>query len=539
MSLSFISADTEDDSRERMESTGSGFGKRVTQIAAMSTERRPFYSRGAETRPFKNWLRSGAERFVYCHNTQYDLGNLFSKQLDALDMTLVGGRFIKARWGAIEFRDTFNLWPMSLKQIGKAFGLAKGELDERSRDYVMRDTQITHAAVSFVSRFCKKLGIVRLPNTLGGLAVAVWEQTAGRKEACFDSDELSRAALYGGRVELFKAHSESERVVYVDLNSLYPFCMTGEFPGPMVPWEPGRVPRWGIVEASVRVPRGDLPVLPWRRADGAILFPCGRFRGTWAGEELLFAMSRGTRVERIHRAIGSHETLQPYGEFCHQCYGYRQSARTKPERLLWKLCLNNLYGRLASTGRITRSVKLTERTIVQGHPFGGKVLVEYEMPLQNFVNWSHAAHVTARGRILLARYLDKIGSQNLIYCDTDSAIFDWPPGKPLPFELGTAMGEMKLVGEENGAVTYAPKAYRFGKQWKAKGVPQRLAEDFLRDGKASFDLPFRLREAIMFFDRDNARELSVWHRVTRERRAPYDKKRLTGNRYFPKRICAP
>src|SRR5580765_7874425 len=89
VSLSFISADTEDDSRERMAATGSGFGKQVTQIAALSSERAPFYSRGPHTADFKAWLKRGGERYVYCHNTQYDLGNLFSKQLDCLDMTLV------------------------------------------------------------------------------------------------------------------------------------------------------------------------------------------------------------------------------------------------------------------------------------------------------------------------------------------------------------------------------------------------------------------------------------------------------------------
>lgn len=528
--MDFIAFDTEDDSKERMERCESGFNKQVTQIAALSTARDDFHARGPSSVPkFLRWLRDGSEAFAYAHNTQYDLGNLFGRDLDAFDQTLVGGRFIKARWKGTEFRDTFNLWPMRLKKVGKVFGLKKGDLDVRSKEYVMGDVKIVKAAVEFLARFCRGRDLEYVPTTLGGLAMAIWQGTEGSQETVSETSDFAREALYGGRVELWKAQSESGRVMFCDLNSLYPFCMTREFPGALQACR--HLPKWGIAEATVKVARKGIPVLPLRRRDGSILYAYGRFRGVWTIEELRFAEEHGTRIERVWQCQGTDETVRPYREFVEETYRRRLAARTEPERLMWKLVLNNLYGRIGATGVITRSLKLTTKNKHAGTPYGSKTLVDMSMPLDETVNWAHAAYVTAYARIELWRYLDKVGLDRLVYADTDSVIFDWEKGRALPFATGRELGQMKLVATSDRAATYAPKTYTFGRRSKAKGVPRRLAGRFIREGKVSFEIPFRMREAVLFYDRQNARQLSVWRRVTRERLSGYDRKTLEGNRF--------
>lgn len=84
--------------------------------------------------------------------------------------------------------------------------------------------------------------------------------------------------------------------------------------------------------------------------------------------------------------------------------------------------------------------------------------------------------------------------------------------------------------------TFAPKMYSVGSEYKAKGVPKRLAQTFIETGRAEFDLPFKMREAIRFYDRKNIRKLSVWRTVSKEKRSDYDRKRLVGNRYFPCKV---
>lgn len=115
----------------------------------------------------------------------------------------------------------------------------------------------------------------------------------------------------------------------------------------------------------------------------------------------------------------------------------------------------------------------------------------------------------------------------------------------MPFGIGERLGEMKIEGTGSECRVWLPKTYKFtqpdkdrpGKNktdYKAKGVPRRKAEEFVEQGKAEFDLPFRLREAIRFYDDENSRKLSVWRRVQKIMQSSYDRKRRKGNFYLPK-----
>lgn len=549
----FICADTEDDSAELLAAGKSGFGKRVTQIAALSADGPDYYSKG-DVKGFKKWLLRRPERHIYFHNVQYDLGNLFSKELDDLDVTLVGGRIIKAVWGQKQFLDSFNLWPMTAKKLGEAFGLNKMEMDIHSRAYVFRDVEIIVAAIRFVWDFCHSIGVQTPPPTLGGLSVKFWKYVGG--ENCHDSSELSRLALFGGKVELFKVESETESVAWTDINSLYPAVMRGGFPAELE--ETGSNPKeHGIAKVIIRVPESELCILPYRNRERRILYPWGRFQGTWTMAEIGAAVERGAKIEKVIESMTTAETCSPYAEFVERLYRARMASNSDAENLFFKLLMNNLYGRLGTSGVIGRTVWQTEDNKYDGIPFGEKVLTKYAMPLSEETNWSHAAHVTAYGRLALMEYMEKVGAARMIYADTDSAIFDSSVSS-VPFVTSGELGEMKLiqrcsvcgdvwhpkkpcpggVAEDRWPAchTYAPKLYSVGNSHKAKGVPQRLAKTFIETGHAEFDLPYKYREAVRFYDRKNARRLSVWRQVQKFRRGEYDRKELRGNRFFPCKV---
>src|SRR5574341_524011 len=267
----FICADTEDDSAELLERGESGFKKRVTQIAALARNGDSFYNRG-NTEQFLKWFNSRQEKFCYFHNLQYDLGNLFADKLDCLDMTLVGGRLIKAVWGKKVFVDSFNIWPAALWRIGAKFNLPKlggtvrhdpvtGQ-DEffhdpaafDSKAYVMRDVEIVKTAMEFAWRFAQAEGIESLPPTYGSLGVKLWRAWGGIN--CPDSHEMSRSALFGGRVELFKWVNDSDQICITDINSLYPFCMTRLYPKEMA--YQTDLTEFGVADVTVKMPKTDL-----------------------------------------------------------------------------------------------------------------------------------------------------------------------------------------------------------------------------------------------------------------------------------------
>lgn len=532
---------------------GDGFAKKVTQIAAITTGGKRFYNRG-DVPQFLIWLKRQPETHVYSLNIQYDLGNLFADDLEQLDQTLVGGRVIKAKWEGTgkSFLDVFNIWPMSVKKLGEAFGLKKLETKSMAHDkkYAFRDVEIIFKAMSFAWELAESFSIAKCPSTLGGLCVKVWKEMSG--ENCHDSNPISKDAYYGGRVELFKVRNDCAEIAYTDINSLYPAMMRGAFPMDLQSWTGDELPPFGVAKVRVKVPKCDLAVLPYRSEDGRILYPYGEFNGTWVIPELKAAIKRGAEIVDTIEVWGTEESFNPYNTFVEKLYQMRLGSKSEPEKLFFKLLMNNLYGRLGTSGIIGRTVWQDERNVNDGVCFGGKVLVQYQMPLSEETNWCHAAYVTAYGRLRLLEFIERIGVANMIYCDTDSTIFDCA-GKKLPFECSSDLGEMKLESWETLCETYAPKMYlrqnihkpnetdskgnklrdEKGRDYKAKGVPKKHARQFIEDGRVDFDLPFKMREAIRFYDRNNSRKLSVWRNVEKFNRGKYDKKKLKHNRYFP------
>jgi hypothetical protein len=243
--------------------------------------------------------------------------------------------------------------------------------------------------------------------------------------------------------------------------------------------------------------------------------------------------------------------MQPYKDFVDKLYAARLRCDTDAAKLFYKLLMNTLYGRLGTKGKIGRTVWQNEKNRNHGVPFGERVLIYYGMPLGEEVNWSHSAYITAYGRVALQSYMRQVGSEQMIYCDTDSCIFDVPDvrltlgqGKPvLPheryFQCGSELGQMKLESWERHCETYAPKMYHIGKIWKAKGVPVRLAKEFIQQGHVEYDMPFNMREAIAFFDRGNIKKLAVWRPVRKERKSGYERKVKQGNQYLPCKINCP
>lgn len=590
--FSFLCFDTEDNSKELLACGLSGFDKAVTQIAAITAEGKRFYcgtppmpktsitptkrhllavssrrhweafvkgsskstvaeasrrlkiyfawqaKHGPElVKRFKSWLHRREEKFAYAHNLQYDIGNLFADKLDEIDCTMVGGRLIKAVWGPKVFVDSFNIWPMAAKKLGEAFGLAKLETESMSTDraYVFRDVEIIRTAMLFAWQFCRSLELKHLPPTLGGLCIKVWKHFGGVN--CHDSAALSREALYGGRVELFKRCNDTKNVCWTDINSLYPFVMQNEFPAELEPIKcrGNRLPKFGIARVTIKQPKTDFPVLPYRNDDGRILYPTGTFSGVWTIVEIKAAVAAGAKIVKIHECMGTNHASRPYAVFVQRLYQARLDSKSDAEKLFFKLLMNNLYGRLGSSGKIGRSVWQNDENKYSGIPYGEKVLATYQMPLADETNWSHAAYITAYGRLELLKYMRLIGAKRMIYCDTDSCIFDCPQRR-IPFPIGSELGMMKLEGWSTLALPYAPKLYRVGDHYKAKGVPKALAREFIETGRAEFDMPFKMREAMRFFDRSNIRKLSVWRRVKKERQTEYDRKNLHGNRFYPCQI---
>jgi hypothetical protein len=526
--------DTEDNSRELLASGGSGFDKKLTQIAAITDTGKRFHNTG-NVRQFLKWCHETGHDDIWAFNAQYDIGNLCHKagvlKLDDFDVTMVKGRFIKAKVEGLNFYDVQNISGAgsSVKSLGKSVGLEKLEFDANGKDYVFRDCEIPLRWLKFVKEQCDELGLKKIPPTLGGLCTGAFYALGNAN--WFEAGEDSHDAITGARVELFNGGGRG-RIAYVDINSLYPHCLTELFPTAMDKLD--TLDGYGIARATVEVPPCVIAPLPLKDETGRLIFPTGKFSGVWTIAELKNAVRHGTKIRKVKWIYGSLTGRAYYRDYILTMYQNRLAAKSDAESLFWKLLMNNLYGRLAIGGVISRSMRLTDKTKGKGVPYGGKTLCEYSMPLPEFTNYLHAAHVLSYARIRLQDFLRKVPAQDLIYCDTDSVIF-FCRGD-LPFPVSKELGQMKLESWGSRCVPYLPKTYIFDETYKAKGVPKKCAKDFIEQGRAEFDLPFKLREAINFYDADNSRKLSVWRHLEKIRQTSYDRKEVKGRFYLPKAV---
>ena len=538
----FIACDTEDNSAELMAGGKSGFEKQLTQCAGITSDGEEYHNRG-DADKFIEWMLTRDANRICFHNLQYDLGNLFADRLHEFSLTMVGGRLIKAQWKGKTFVDSFNLFPTSLASLGDAIGLEKLKFDANSRKYVMRDCQIILEALNHLQDTLKSFKVKKMPNTLGSMCVRVWKAMGGKNWSCHS--DICKDTIFGGRVELFSKGGEG-CVMWTDVNSLYPWAMTQKYPHECT--QTKDMKEYGLTEATVEVPQQPYAPLPYRTkeadgfsgiSEGSILFPCGRFTGTWTNHELRNAVeNHGVKILKLHYTFGTDRASDYYGNFVKKFYKKRLESKTPAYKLIYKLLMNNLYGQLGMSGKVIKTCKLTEidlKRIQRGdlrvQMIGNNVLKEFFIPLPEHCNYLHASYVTSYGRLRLLEFMRKVPPEDMVYCDTDSLFFfakDWKA----PFPTGDGLGEMKLEDKGSRITTYAPKVYSINDIVKAKGVPRRLARKFVEQGYVEYDAPYKLREAVTFYERGNRKKLSVWRKVRKEMRTRYAKKKLVDGGYW-------
>jgi hypothetical protein len=558
--------DTEDDTREVLAAGKTGFDKRLTKIGAV-TSAGDVYTNNGDVPAFLQWAEQTGITRWYAHNLAYDEGNLFGDEIDTICHKMVGSRLIRFQKNGFTFLDSFNLFPMKVAKIGESMGKEKLVMNIHDDRYVLRDCEIVHDAIANLARIVEPYGIKSLPATLGSVCVAVWKGMGGKNWR--DDSLFSKAALYGGRTEIFSPGG-SGCIGWVDVNSLYPWAMTQRFP--VSNDEHDDLVPYGIADVTVEIPKQPLAPLPVRARDGeipgvgagAVLFPTGKVRGTWVCAEIMAAVKyHGVKVLRVHKCMGSKRGDYYYRKFIETFYRKRIETDDPAMNLVYKLLLNNLFGQLGMDGVAQFTAQLDPAELEDGRAkgwdirgYGDAFLIERRMPLPKHVNYSHAAHVTAYGRLRLNHYCRMLPPENLIYTDTDSIFFFHDPAKPFPFKHGNKLGEMKIEGVGSRVRTIAPKMYEYVTEegeriLKTKGVPKDYADEFFREGKVYYDAPFKLRESILFFDkkvvldkkgreiwitqkRANGRKLSVWRKVKKTLRTSYQKKILVdGERWMP------
>ena len=493
------------------------------------------------------WLRAHMELFEF---------EVVPVQSSIQEMQVKRRGDSKALWF---FRDSMKLLPMGLEKACKSFGV-KGKLDhslDLHEDHPLWDSYLRQDCIALdqvmgkvhelveeklggrvgmtapstsMNLFRKRYLKYKIPRHVHfseckfskGFELTPEELQMGAKPCEGCCQEFFRNAYYGGRTELFGMMGEG--LHYYDINSSYVAALCDPMPVGSKTVHEGKIDwrmrknGWiGFAECEVDIPKCPIPPLPYKHLNGKLMFPWGRFKGTWDVDEL--ALLDHPRVRGRIVSVGRVVWVQAkpiFRDMMVELYSYRDKSLPNYDEglsLLAKLLGCGLYGKFGQKKERTQII--FERTRREGECFlcgtdiptsaeicyecvgskpAGNLDLEQKVWYREksvdaqYIMPQISAHVTTLARVRLFEFdqqvLDKGG--RLYMNDTDSLITD------VEMETSTDLGMLKdeYPGELLGYMGVQPKVYML---WKMnRGMFEKAHTQHCRDKKCDGCAPWKV-----------------------------------------------
>lgn len=467
---------------------------------------------------------------LVAHNLEYDINNLFRWcNWSPVETMVYASRLISAKLIELKLEcwDSFNLCPTSLKSMAAVLGREKGDYEEARKDlsanigYCQSDCEILWEFMEkFQTLSLDTIGCGVRP-TIGATAMRAWRKKFMRKNWEAASVPIAMDAYYGGRTEAFYIGAVGKTTI-ADVNSMYPDKMLREYPD-CASLAPSllRTHKFGVGKFKILVPHTlHIPPLPYR-VGGRLLFPTGELEGAWTYHEVRAAVEAGCRVLHEEQGIGTNTACKPFADYVEFFYGKRLVAKKSGDEFgitYYKLLMNNLYGKTCQ--HLPRTIVSREEPKLRGKggrlipkrllgPFG--VWEEEQTEPATTTNFIWGAYVTSYARIHLNMILNAVADagHKVLYCDTDSVMYEVKEGCAVPYKVSKEIGEMDeehfLEGKFITAKGYwlkgiGTKGKDKGKEiikLACKGVPKAFGLQFLMTGFAKFKRPVKMREGFV------------------------------------------
>lgn len=427
------------------------------------------------------------------------------------------------------FLDSFRVFPFTLEtltggakkslahlcQCGKDCGgwcAVRRDMSARVRrvveEYLTADVVELMRALEHFRALAESWGI-EIKRTLGATAWRAAEASLGIERATYDMATWRslREGYLGGRAEVFRRESPRGRVR--DVNSMYPWALCQGLPVGVAVSADGsaarkkwRVGKPGVYRATVRVPEMWIPPLPLRTRRG-LVFPVGRFTGTWPLPELEYAESLGVEVERIHSAVAFQALADVFSPWIAKMFVRRMEYGKQTREGKWiKWVTNSVSGKLGSRAeshRLAVYPDLETLSLCQCDDYDHACICGGFRPLDIHAKvWEQkiaqrrpepcsrpewAAYLTGYARVRLHQQL-VAGGDDAVYCDTDSC---WAERQNEKFLApGDELGQWADGGEYRDFEALGPKTYRALVQGTeviaSKGIPAPKSWAELRAG---------------------------------------------------------
>lgn len=509
------SEDIDDVSQRHILSFGWAAHRRRIKEAAWSA---PDWLRFESIPYFWDWVESKlhghCRLYMFCHNAAYDapVMDAFSilKERDwLLTQAVIESPPVILKWRrgeqTILMVDTLNIWRMPLDAIGKQIGLPKLKMPSRKASrakwdrYGKRDTEIIMTACLDWFAFLLRENLGGFAPTLASQSMRAFRHRFMTHPIYIDADvrasKIARNALHGGRTECFFIGKKRGPLYLLDINSLYPAMMREHsFPARLVgvynDVSRSELARWlgqYTIVGTFRLTTDQAcyPVV----VENRLCFPTGQIRTGLCTPELLYAIQQG----HLYAAdtVALYESARLFQPFVDTLYTLRLAAAKAGDSVSawqYKILMNSLYGKFGQRGRKYIEVDKTDDEVprswieIDAHTgrvyryrqLGGLVqLLDDAAETQDSFP-AIAAHVTAYGRMLLWKIMQRAGREHYFYVDTDSILVDEIGRRRLenlcdPVKLGA----LKLISRYRSVHIRAPKDYKFDDYERIKGIKRR------------------------------------------------------------------
>ena len=485
------------------------------------------------TDEFAEWAKA-QDAFIYAHNGgKFDFMFLL-KYLDNCRAKIINGRIAEVKFGKATLRDSYSILPIPLKDFRKTdFDYWKLEAEVREKywqeivDYLEDDCVDLFEIVSaFRDAAGKGLTIAgNAMNYAKRLGIDV-----GKTNKKFD--DKFRKYYHGGRVQCFKA-GIIKSVSAFDIKSAYPFAMLHDHATGADHFTDDNLDDYSpedIGPLFLTVRCYSRSAFPERTATG-LEFPekFGEFHVT--GWEYLTAIKHGL-IDNVNvvRVVDFLERVN-FGDYVHHWFAHKDRADKsgdKAQRVVGKIMLNSLYGKLAQNPVHYRDYKIcnagTDLDELNGWTLGAEFDEKeiHERPvlwsLQNkygeewidkpvFYNVATAASITGFTRAHLLDAIHTVGARHVVYCDTD-CVFVTANADTMALDQSGKIGSWEWEGFSDIAYIGGRKLYAMR---YINGPKKGIEKIATKGARLSYDEVRRVVEGEKIVWENDAPSFSVGH----------------------------
>lgn len=418
-------------------------------------------------------------KYIFAHNAEFDLTVLYGNiKIDLDREAIFNGKFILARKDGRTFADSMNIYPTSVKNIGKSIGIEKMDIENEYLtgnvltitddmiEYCFRDCEIVYKALLKIFEKCQTI-----KPTIAGLSLIYYRKFYLPHAISYKEKETNYFfdSYFGGRVECFKI-GKTKSFKY-DINSMYPYAMSFcVFPNPRTLKEE-KSPTIhdlmyhlkyseGLAEIEVVHKETEFGFLPIKK-DNKLIFPNGKFTGTWNFPEIRFALEQKViEIKKVKKIVYGFPMESVFKKFSTELFTERRKA-TGIDNVILKNILNNLYGKFAQRIKYKEiymkeiDYDMLDTLETKGIPYELKMFskerkdcyLHIQTPPKNMYHTISlfSSYITSEARVYLLKQMLRYQKHKITYIDTDCICVEKeiPMNKKNSSFFGDKLGQFK------------------------------------------------------------------------------------------------